>query len=233
MKDKPSVIFFDIGHTLVRGTKPSARRLLAADLALSEKEAKRAGRLVMTHYSQSPSALAGALKQVLPNRSEAEIRSSLEKLWDRQIADVAEIDGATPLLRSLKNSGFKLGVLSNIWHPFYEGLRRSCSEMLELIDYQVLSYRTGHKKPDLRLFRYALQKADASASSCWMVGDTYELDMAPALKIGMHTVWLLTHPDREKSTIAQLLRGEKKPPDWVTEDLQGISAFLQKREERK
>ncbi len=231
MGGKSTVVFFDIGHTLVRGSYPSARRLLASELSLSEKETKKAGRLMMIHPSETPIALAGALKKILPGRSKAEIKNSLEKLWELQMADVEEIDGATSALKSLKNEGIKLAVLSNIWRPFYEGFCRTCPQMVDLIDYKYLSYQVGYKKPNLQFFHYALQKAGVPANYCWMVGDTYELDMAPALKVGMRTIWLLNYPDREKSTIAKLLRGEERPPDWVAEDLHGVSSFLLNREE--
>lgn len=231
MKNRTKAVFFDIGHTLVKGSQPSARRLLAARLHLSEKETKRAGRLIMVHPSTNPNSLAKALAGILPNHSLAEILKNLERLWEEQINSVEEVPGAIPLLRTLKNNGIKLGVLSNIWHPFYEGFCRTCEEMLQLFDYRILSYRVGCKKPSLQFFRHALAEADFPAQSCCMVGDTYELDMAPALQLGMRTVWLLKHPEKEKTAIAAMLRGEKLHPNWVAEDLQQILLFLEKTEE--
>ena len=233
MKDKSTIVFFDIGHTLVRGSQPSVRRLLASDLHLSLKETKKAGRLLMVHPSENPAELAGALKKILPDRSEVEIRKSVEKLWELQTADVEEFDGASHMLNSLKHEGIKLGLLSNTWHPFYESFCRTCPEIVELMDYKFLSYQVGLKKPNLQFFRYALQKTGIPANCCWMVGDTYQLDMAPALKAGMRTIWFLNHADREKSIIAEMLRGERKPPDWSAVNLYEISAFLLEREGSK
>lgn len=187
----------------------------------------------MVHPSENPAELAGALKKILPDRSEVEIRKSVEKLWELQTADVEEFDGASHMLNSLKHEGIKLGLLSNTWHPFYESFCRTCPEIVELMDYKFLSYQVGLKKPNLQFFRYALQKTGIPANCCWMVGDTYQLDMAPALKAGMRTIWFLNHADREKSIIAEMLRGERKPPDWSAVNLYEISAFLLEREGSK
>lgn len=231
MENRPKAIFFDIGHTLVKGSQPSARRLLGARLHLSEEETKRAGRLIMVHPSTNPAGLARELAQILPSHSLAEITKNLERLWEEQINSVEEVPGATSLLTSLKHDGIKLGILSNIWHPFYEGFRRACGEMLQLFDYKILSYRIGCKKPSLQFFRHALTAAELPAQSCCMVGDTYELDMAPALQLGMRTVWLLIHPEKERTAIATMLRGETRQPHWVVENLPEIQSLLKESEE--
>lgn len=230
MRERAKAVLFDVGHTLVGGSEPSARRLLGAELRLSAKETKQAGRLLMTHFCERPAALADVLKQRLPHRSQAEIEESVEKIWQRQTVAIEEMGGAAALLRTLKQRGFRLALLSNMWHPFYEGLRGACAEMLELIDHTFLSYQVGCKKPNVRFFRHALRTMGIPAQHCWMVGDSYELDMAPAIKTGMRTIWLLNQPAREKSTIAQLLRGEKQPPDWVVENLEEIASFFGDRE---
>lgn len=223
-------IFFDIGHTLVKGSQPSARRLLAARLDLSEEETKRAGRLIMVHHSTEPVSLARALTHLIPERTFAEILRNLERIWEEQANNVHEVPGATSLLKSLKEKGFRLGVISNIWHPFYKGLCRSCQEMLDVLDFKMLSYQIGYKKPSLQLFQAALGDAGLPAKHCCMVGDSYEHDIAPALQLGMRTVWLLKHPEKEKKALAEMLRGERKRPHWVVESLQDAVSFLQKKE---
>ncbi|MDY0042463.1 MAG: HAD family hydrolase [Desulforhabdus sp.] len=230
MEGKPKAVFFDIGHTLVEGSQPSARRLLAARMAFSEKETKRAGRFIMVHPATNPYGLAEALAEILPNQSLSKIVTNLESLWEEQINCVTEIPGATRLLRSLKDNGIRLGVLSNIWHPFYEGFCRNCREILGLLDYTVLSYRVGCKKPSLQFFRHALAQADLPAHSCCVVGDSYELDMAPALQLGMRTVWLFKHPEKEKAAIAAMLRGEKALPHSVAENLEQVLHYLKEME---
>lgn len=226
---KPEVIFFDIGHTLVTGADQSPRRLLGSALALTEKETKQVGQLIMTHPCDEPAPLVHALHQLLPARDPHEIRDVLETIWTEQIHCVKEIPGATLLIRSLKEQGYRLGIISNIWHPFYQGFCRTFPELPDLMDHTVLSYRAGCKKPSLNLYQLALRQAGEAASSCWMVGDTYELDMAPARQLGMNTLWVLCRPEKEKDLLAEMLRTGKKAPDWVVADIGGILPFFKTR----
>ena len=46
------------------------------------------------------------------------------------------------------------------------------------------------KKPDLRIFRIALERADCKPEEAVMVGDRIDNDIIPANKIGMKTVWI-------------------------------------------
>ena len=45
-------------------------------------------------------------------------------------------------------------------------------------------------KPDLRIFRIALERADCKPEEAVMVGDRIDNDIIPAKKIGMKTVWI-------------------------------------------
>ena len=223
---KPRVIFFDIGHTLVTGAEQSPRRLLASRLALSEKETKQVGQLIMTHSCDEPSQLVRALAELLPERDAHRVREVVEAVWAEQIHCVKEIRGATSLASSLKAQGYKLGIISNIWHPFYHGFCRTCPALLDLMDYKNLSYRVGIKKPSLNLYQQAVRETGEAPSSCWMVGDTYELDMAPARQVGMNTLWVLCRPEKERGLLVEMLRGEKQRPDWVVESIEEILPFF-------
>jgi FMN phosphatase YigB (HAD superfamily) len=223
------VVFFDLGQTLVTGAAWSSRRLLATRLQLNEKQTKRVGRMIMTLPQVSPGAVAAALCRVLPDKDPNQVGSVLLDLWQEQTACARTIPGATARLQGLKQMGLKLGVISNTWHPFYQGVRDTCPEIMELMDYQWLSYQVGLKKPRLDLFYYAIEKTGAPAASCWMVGDTYELDMEPAAQAGMRTLWVLNRPEREKALLVEVLRGKKPRPDWTVQDLTEVLAFFQGR----
>ena len=226
---QPRIIFFDMGQTVVTGTARSARRLMASRLDLSEKETRKVGRLIMTHLSLEPSSLVEALKEILVDREHNQLQTAVEEVWREQRRGVKEVDGATSVLRMLKAGGFKLGLLSNTWHPFYSGVCECCPELIELVDHHVLSYRLGFKKPSPDFFRHALEQVGAAAERCWMVGDSYELDIEPALAVGMHAVWVLHGPEREKTLLAQVLRGEKPRPDWSVAHLGEILEYFSRK----
>jgi len=226
------VVFFDIGHPLVRGSEPSARRRLASRLHLSEKETKRAGRLMMVHPATNPDMLAKALKEILAGHSLAQISSVVEDLWEEQSNGVTAVAEATPVLKTLNEMGIRLGIASNIWHPFYLGFRRVFAEILDLLDFMILSYQLGWKKPSWQFYQHAVSQAGIAENECWMVGDTYHHDIAPALRQGMRTIWLLKHPEKERMTILELFRGRRPRPDWVADNLDEIVPFLQDRKDR-
>ena len=227
---KPQVIFFDMGETLVTGLPRPVRRILASRLHLGDKEMKHAGRLIMTHPSTDPFALAAALAEALPGIERCRLRDAVEHLWMEQIDCVRALPGAGSLLGALKSDGFNLGIISNTWHPFYLGFSRYCPEIRELIDYTVLSYRAGCKKPSQDIYREALRQAGVPAASCWMIGDTYELDVQPAQQAGMRTVWVLRSPHREKPLLARVLRGERPLPDWTTDGIDEIYSLFKNPE---
>jgi HAD superfamily hydrolase (TIGR01509 family) len=219
-------IFFDLGNTLATGLGESVRRILGFRLSLSEREVKRVGRLVMTCPAMEPAALAAALEPILPNHGPGAVDDAVRSLWIEQEESVREVPGAFELLVDLKKRGFHLGVLSNTWHPFILGFRCSCDRISGLVDHWLLSYVIGDKKPAGGLFDRAVAESGFAPSQCWMVGDSYELDVAPALKAGMKTVWLVVKPERERGAIARILRGELQKPTWASEDLQALGPFL-------
>jgi FMN phosphatase YigB (HAD superfamily) len=184
---------------------------------------------MMTCYAREPATLAGELEKHLPRLSAEGILEGIRSLWEEQRNTVRLLPGALSLLKFLKRRGLKLCVTSTTWHPLYESFRLQCPEAASLLDYEVLSYREGVKKPSLSFYRRALDMAEAPAAECWMIGDSYELDVEPALKLGMRTVWILRRPELERPALASLLRGEKTPPDWTAVDLHDVLSFFHRR----
>jgi FMN phosphatase YigB (HAD superfamily) len=229
MAARPRIVFFDIGQTLAVSAELSPRRLLGSRLGLTEKETKRVGRLIMTHPATTPEALIPPLKQILPNHSEPFLRSTLEDLWKEQQHCVQPIEGALPVLQTLKGLGHLLGVVSTTWHPLFSGFVAHGRELTQLMHYWFLSYREGYKKPSPELFQRALQATGRPACSCWMVGDSYELDIAPAMAAGMRTVWVLHTPEKERGCLARLLRGELPRPTCTIAHLAELPEALADR----
>jgi FMN phosphatase YigB (HAD superfamily) len=87
---------------------------------------------------------------------------------------------------------FKLGIVSN----FYGNLDRILVEAkLDRFFAAVAdSSRLGIFKPEAGIFEDALKKLRCAPESAAMIGDSLAKDCAPARKLGMRTVWLLTVP---------------------------------------
>jgi len=89
-------------------------------------------------------------------------------------------------LQALKQAGFHLGVITNWDTSFEKTLKRlGASGYFEII---VVSCIEEMEKPDLRIFQYALQRANTQAEGCWYLGDSMENDIVPAKKLGMKTI---------------------------------------------
>ncbi|SFM65540.1 HAD family hydrolase [Thermodesulforhabdus norvegica] len=223
------VIFFDIGHTLVTGAEASPRRLIGAALDLKERDIKRIGKLIMTENAETPDDLACLLSQELPHISPGKIFEAVRTVWEEQYTCVELLPGADKVIVRLLQMGYTLGIISNIWHPFFQGFSAKYPDIVSLFEYKVLSYRAGVKKPSPDIFLKAVKEANIDPSDCWMVGDTYELDIAPARTSGFRTVWYVIRPDRERDAIAGILRGELPGPDYAISDLMELVPFFENR----
>lgn len=127
-----------------------------------------------------------------------------------------EIDG---LLRRLRESGLRLGVVANQPASARERLMRA--GIGGLFDHLGLSGLTGFSKPDLRAFRAAVEALRASPAACIMVGDRIDNDIAPAKALGMATIQLRSGRHRR-----QRPRNAAEEPDTVVTDVPELEAAI-------
>ena len=62
------------------------------------------------------------------------------------------------------------------------------SRLQPYFEHVVTSENVGVKKPDPRIFQYALEKAEARPTESIMIGDNYEADIQGALNVGMRAI---------------------------------------------
>lgn len=94
---------------------------------------------------------------------------------------------ALPTLRALRAAGLRIGLISNAGVPIRRVLDRD--GITPLVDSITLSYEVGAVKPDLALFRAALDAIGLPAGQVLMVGDSGTDDVGGAA-IGMRTLIL-------------------------------------------
>ncbi|MFI6166424.1 HAD family hydrolase [Nocardia sp. NPDC051052] len=101
-------------------------------------------------------------------------------------------DDVTPTFTVLAENGCKIGVLSDI----HFDLRPAFADagLLSLVDTFVLSYEHGVQKPDLAIFRLALNQLEAQPENTLMVGDRASHDGA-AVDLGIPTLLVPTLTD--------------------------------------
>lgn len=102
-------------------------------------------------------------------------------------------DDVAPAVERLHAAGYRMGVISN----FEAWLDRLLDQlgMQPYMPVRAISGVEGVEKPDLRLFRIALERAGLDPSACVYVGDNPAFDMEPAAELGMFPV-LIDRNDR-------------------------------------
>jgi putative hydrolase of the HAD superfamily len=106
--------------------------------------------------------------------------------------------GAVDVLRTLRERGLKLGILTN---GFSETHREKIAllQIGEFFDAIFIADEVGMIKPDPLLFAHACTTLGSAPSRSAMVGDRYERDVRGALEAGLYAVWFN-------------IRGETLPP---------------------
>jgi putative hydrolase of the HAD superfamily len=113
----------------------------------------------------------------------------LSWLWyEPLVAHTRVEDDLRPTLAALRDSGLRLGVLSNTFVPdFVHDRHLEIVGLLEFFPVRVYSSEVGHRKPDRRIFSAALGRLGVSAAQTLFVGDLIKTDIVGARRAGMRT----------------------------------------------
>jgi len=100
-------------------------------------------------------------------------------------------EGAFDLLDYL-NKKYSLHIISN---GFEEVQRQKIknSGLKKYFDNIFTSERVGYKKPDIKIFDYALKKVNIKPHSSVMIGDSKEADIIGALNVGINAIHFNSH----------------------------------------
>lgn len=194
-------IFFDVGYTLIDETgmwekRAEETRQLAHEIGKEVTESE-----IMAKVGE----LAAAYMPIAPNVAKwlgladmAKYRAETEVLYS----------GADEMLADLKSRGYKLGVIAN--QPENLDGRLEKLGIRKYFDEVVSSHDCGVVKPDEKIFRLALSRANVDPSEAVMVGDRLDNDIEPAKRLGFTTVWV-----RQGICAGQQPRNELSTPDYV------------------
>lgn len=179
-------LFFDLGSTLIDEAQVYRHRM--EDMA-------RASRRTVQEICAAEMAL---YRRNLLGEKELVRQLGLPKLtWyfedERLYPDAVEV-------LSLLHQDYSIGVIAN--QKVGAGERLQQMGIVQHIDLLISSGEESVAKPDLRIFRIALDRAGCRPEEAAMIGDRLDNDIAPAKAMGMYTIWIrqgfggLWTPDR-------------------------------------
>ncbi|HVS46001.1 MAG TPA: HAD-IA family hydrolase [Verrucomicrobiae bacterium] len=235
MRDLQAVLF-DLDDTLhddTRAYKSAARRVardVAARCGIDPEALERAyvaqaeGFWSNLNDEQLKTKLAGvrlrlwsAALQAVGVRDE-EIAQRCADDYNRYRRESLELlPGAVELLRDLRQSGRKLGLLTN---GFAETHREKIAllQLGDRFDGIFIADEVGMLKPDPMLFAHACEQLGVAPDATAMVGDRYERDIRGAHAAGLYTIWMNVRGDA--------LPPGAPAPDATVPDLSGVRGAL-------
>ncbi|GAC1362623.1 MAG: hypothetical protein NVSMB32_03200 [Actinomycetota bacterium] len=235
----PRVVLFDYGHTLV-----DFRRVPSALVAAYEDIRRRLERHVSHELPQAEALahqITDAV-DIVVHRSysegriqeldvvellvdafagigipvDGELAAELAVLDHQAFSHSISVPAATlSVLESLAAQGTRMGLVSNI--TLLPRLLRADLDAMGVGQYlgaMAFSSEVGWRKPDRRIFAYALERLGATAQEAVMVGDRLRDDISGARAAGMATV--LTREFRNELDGAERAEGLRAGPAMAT-----------------
>ena len=105
------------------------------------------------------------------------------------IPGVVPFADAASVLASLKNDGYKTGLITNSMQPIWmREIELSAFGILDYLDARLTSGDVGYMKPHPVIYQRALELLDVAAEAAVFVGDRPENDIAGANQVGLTSV---------------------------------------------
>ncbi len=174
------VIFFDVGYTFVNEDAVWEKR--CREQAQTD-EAKKLGLTAEDIYHEIEIATLARKPQ---------FRTVIDKFGFKEVAPYRTeletmYEEAPAVIKALAQK-YELGIIANQ----LDGLKNRLEAfgLLQYFKYIISSWDVQVMKPDIRIFEYALDKANCKPQETCMIGDRLDNDILPAKSLGMKTVWI-------------------------------------------
>jgi HAD superfamily hydrolase (TIGR01509 family) len=177
----------------------SASRLLAAERAEELAVALRATELAIWEATIADCRSGRVVDVVraamadcgLPHADDAAIAAAVSAYLAAWVPHTAAHPDATKVLETLRNLGFRTGLLSNThWPRDWHEARLVDDGLSELLDASVFTSDLEYRKPHPAAFGAVLEKLDVAPDRAVFVGDRMHDDMFGAASVGMRTIWI-------------------------------------------
>lgn len=174
------VLFLDVGYTLVN--EDAVWEARCREQAQTD-EAKKLGLSATDIYHEIEIASVSRKPQ---------FRTLIDKYGFKEVAlyrtELEKLYKDAPAVIKGLSQKYELGIIANQLDGLIE--RLEAFDLLQYFKYIISSWDVKIMKPDIRIFEYALDKANCTPQEACMIGDRLDNDILPAKALGMKTVWI-------------------------------------------
>lgn len=197
-----NIVIFDLFGTLIKfGVQHHPFRQLL-------KWARENGRQVRSDDARTVMTINGGLGDIshgLGIKPPSELLLQIEEQIEDELSSLTLYDDVVPTLNGLRARGIRMGLCSNLAHPYGAVIGR----LLAGFDVeQFLSYELGTIKPEVKIYKSILSRFNCEAEQCLFIGDTFEADYTGPIAVGMKALHLTrssaTQPHQIMSLVGTL-----------------------------
>ena len=186
LRTPPAAVLFDVFGTLVELSDGSPCSDLIASLQLPGAICRELAEGLLVRRLPTLATIGSYLWEATGVPVPSEVLSRSEDLLARQLAGCTLIDGATELLATLRSHGVRTALVSNLATPYVAALHSL--GLRAQVDAAALSCEVGWRKPDPRIFEWALGRLGVPAADAVMIGDDPYSDVEGAKAVGLRTI---------------------------------------------
>lgn len=209
---KPKMILFDYGQTLVnerkfdgvRGTNAVLQYAICNKYGYTAEDVQAKADAINNDMGRFDPKRRHLLQVEVPNHMftaylyqsmgiELSLTSQqIERIFWNEASPGVPTDGIEDFLTFLKVQNIRTGVISNISYCG-EVVKERIDTLLPNNDFEFILASSEYmfRKPNVRIFELALEKADLQSKDVWYIGDNYECDILGARTAGLFPVWYL------------------------------------------
>lgn len=203
--NKPKMIIFDYGHTLLCEPQYDFLRGHEALFPYITKNKYNMTPEQVSDFSGKLFQKIGAVREIGMEMHEEQFQNFLydylgieisistseaeEILWDN-ISPGAVMSNADTMIDYINDNGIRSGVISNIgWSG--SALTKRIDRLLpgNKFEFVIASSEYMFRKPNALIFELALRKAELDASDVWYCGDNIKCDIEGSSAVGIYPVW--------------------------------------------
>ena len=104
------------------------------------------------------------------------------------------------MLEQLKNSGYKLWIISNNWNFALEWVKHN-TQILDYIDYPLFSFEIGIVKPDLRIYEKMIEISWYKPKEIIMIWDKEWDDVLPPRELWINSILYKNYEQLKKDLL--------------------------------